>query len=87
MDEISKSQRKRDVEALQALGVKLTRLPQAQLDQLPLPDDLITAINEYKKIKSREALRRQAQYLGRVMREIDVEPILDALKRFESQRY
>lgn len=86
MDTPSKSQRKRDVEALQALAIKLAKLPPAHLAQLPIPGDLLDAIEIYKGIKSNGARRRQAQFLGRVMREIDPEPILAALQKLQAQR-
>jgi ribosomal 50S subunit-associated protein YjgA (DUF615 family) len=75
----SRSARKRAAEALQKLGVGLTRLRPAQLRQLPLPETLLEAILEAQRLRSRVALARQRQYIGRLMREVDAEPIERAL--------
>lgn len=75
----SKSQRKRHAEALQALAVSLVDLPDAQLARIPLPERLRDAIVETRRISSHGALRRQHQYLGRLMRQADEAPIREAL--------
>lgn len=78
----SKSQRKRDVEALQALGRDLTQLGKDQLKKMDLPEKLLVAVLEYKRITSHGAMRRQMQYIGKVMRDIedeDVEAIVEQL--------
>lgn len=74
----SKSQKKRDADALQHLGIKLTALSMAKLDALPLPPNLRQAINDAKSIKSHGAIRRQAQLIGKLMRAADSEAIIDA---------
>lgn len=71
----SRSQRKREVEELQKLGEELVKLPPRQLDNLPLPDILRDAVAMAQRITSHGALRRQRQYIGRLMCEIDPEPI------------
>ena len=78
-DRPSKSQRKRDSHALQDLGERLLALQPARLKALPLPPRLLDAIELALRITSREGLRRQRQYIGRLMREIDAAPILKAL--------
>ncbi|TCJ15977.1 DUF615 domain-containing protein [Parasulfuritortus cantonensis] len=75
----SKSQRKRDVEALQALGRELTQLSKDQLKKMDLPENLLVAVLEYQRITSHSAMRRQMQYIGKVMRDADPEPILEQL--------
>ena len=75
----SKSQRKRDASALQELGVRLCELPATELDVLPLPEKLRDAIDLAKRITSHGALFRQRQFIGKLMRHIDVEPIVVAL--------
>ena len=83
-DHISKSARKREAEALQALGLRLTKLKSQQLEALNLADDLLKSINDYNRFPSREAKRRQLQYVGKLMRRSDVAAIqsrLDALER------
>ncbi|WP_455199947.1 ribosome biogenesis factor YjgA [Kaarinaea lacus] len=72
---VSKSQMKRDMLALQALGEKLVELSTDQLQQLQLPDDLRNAILDAKHIKKRGAIRRQLQYIGRLMRDVDADDI------------
>jgi ribosome-associated protein len=72
---VSKTQRKKQMDALQDLGRELIDLPNDQLKKIKLPEDLLTAIVEYKRITSNGARRRQAQYIGRLMREIDPDPI------------
>lgn len=75
----SKSQLKRDMTALQELGEELLRLQPSRLKRLPLPPDLVDAIELAQRITSREGLRRQRQYIGRLMRDVDAQPIRDAL--------
>jgi len=79
---VSKTQRKKEMHALQALGATLVELAAAQLDELELPEELAAAVREAKRIRSHEGRRRQLQYIGRLMREVDAEPIraqLDAI--------
>jgi ribosome-associated protein len=76
----SKGQRKRDAHAAQALGEKLIALPDAQLSALQLPDALHDAIVAARNIHSRGGGARQRQYIGRLMRDIDPEPIRAALE-------
>jgi ribosome-associated protein len=75
----SKSQRKREMDALQALGVQLLRLNAGQLARLDLPDALRDALAEANRITSHEGRRRQLQYIGRLMRTIDPTPLRQAL--------
>jgi len=71
----SKSARKREYIALQKLGEELILLKDFELDALPLDDDLREAILEARQIKAHGALRRQKQYIGKLMRHIDPEPL------------
>lgn len=83
----SKTQRKKDMAALQALGVRLTRLNAAQLNQVELPERLREAIDAARRITAHEARRRQMQYIGKLMRGVEAAPIEQALERLggESQ--
>ncbi len=72
---VSKTQKKKQMNALQDLGVKLTRLSPDTLKKIGLPEDLLQAVLEHKKITANGALKRQTQYIGRLMREIDPAPI------------
>lgn len=76
----SKSQRKRDMLALQDLGNDLVDLPAQQLGQLSLDPALVEAIHEARRITSREGRRRQLQYVGRLMRNADADAIRERLE-------
>ena len=67
----SKSQRKRDAHALQAIGVQLVALSAAQLAQLALPEALHEAVVAAQRMRSHGARTRQLQYLGKVMRQLE----------------
>jgi len=71
----SKSARKREYIALQKLGEELIALKASDLDRLPLDDNLREAVLEAKQMKAHGALRRQKQYIGKLMRHIDPEPV------------
>ena len=80
----SRTQRKNEDRALQTLGEELTVLPSDQLATLGLPDELLKAIAEARKIKSHGARRRQFQYIGALMRHVDPQPIQAALERLRT---
>ncbi len=75
----SKSQRKRDMHALQALGGDLVRLTRDQLQRIELPDDLREAVEFAHRVTSHEGRRRHMQYLGKLMRQVDANAISDAI--------
>ena len=77
----SKSARKREYIALQKLGEELISLRESELQLLPLEENLHEAILEARRIKAHGALRRQKQYIGKIMRHLDPEPIRAALER------
>lgn len=77
----SKSARKREYLALQKLGEELITLKQSELDTLPLDEDLLEAVMEARQIKAHGALRRQKQYIGKLMRQIDPQPLTAALAK------
>jgi len=72
---VSKSQRKRESTALQDLGKELFELSREQLKKMDLPESLLAALLEAKRLSNHEALRRQMQYIGKVMRNVESEPI------------
>lgn len=72
---ISKSQLKREAEAAQQLGKDLLTLDPNALKTIDLPDNLAKALDEARRIKKHGALKRQLQYIGKLMRSIDIEPI------------
>nr|WP_294840637.1 ribosome biogenesis factor YjgA [uncultured Methylotenera sp.] len=81
----SKTKLKAEADAQQALGVKLSALSKEKLNKLNLPEDLMAAILETKKITANGAIRRHRQYLGKLMREIDPTPIIEQLSRWEGK--
>jgi ribosome-associated protein len=75
----SKSQKKRDMHALQEMGEELVALAAARLDRIEMPEDLRSAIREAQRLTKHEARRRQMQYIGRLMRDVDPAPLREAL--------
>ena len=75
----SKSARKREHVALQALGEQLIALKESDLRTVPLDNSLLDAILDAQRIKARGALRRQKQLIGKLMSHVDPEPIRAAL--------
>lgn len=71
----SKTRRKQDAEALQALGEALAELPAEVLATLELPERLLQALEDYRCIGSHEARRRQRQFIGKLMRDVDPAPL------------
>lgn len=78
----SKSSRKREMHKLQALGEALVALSAEQLTKVPMPDALREAVVDARRFTKHEARRRQLQYIGRLMRNIDPEPIQAQLDVF-----
>lgn len=68
---VSKTQMKKQMNDLQALGMELTKLSSDTLKKIGLDEELFEAIATYKKITSNSALKRQAQFIGRLMRDTD----------------
>ena len=77
----SKSARKREFLALQKLGEDLIALKESELREIGLDETLLEAVLEARRIKSNSALRRQKQYIGKIMRSVDPEPIRAAIMR------
>lgn len=80
---VSKSQIKRDAEALKDLGVALIGLGKNALNRIPLDEDLRIAIELAQKIK-KEGYRRQVQLIGKMLRARDIEPIQTALDKMKN---
>ena len=76
----SKSAAKRAAYAAQELGEALIGLNDAELDALALPEELVTAVRAARRITSRAGGARQRQYIGKLMRALDPEPIRAALR-------
>jgi ribosome-associated protein len=75
----SKTRLKQQMQALQDLGQQLTGLPAERLRDLGLPERLRDAIDQFKRTRSHEGRRRQMQFIGKLMRGVDPEPLRAAL--------
>ncbi len=79
----SKSEKKREVTALQKLGEKLINLSKEQIKNIEMDEELSEAILFGKTIKKKEAFRRHKQFIGSIMRSVDIEPVKKALEQIE----
>lgn len=75
-DFISKTRRKKQVTELQRVGAELVGLSAEQLARIRMPENLREAVEEARRFTRHEARRRQLQYIGRIMRDIDAAPIV-----------
>ena len=80
----SKTQRKKDMHGLQELGAELVELNDEQLASIELPERLLDAIVAAQSISKFGARRRQLQYIGKLMRTVDPEPIREKLAQWKS---
>jgi ribosome-associated protein len=71
----SKTRRKEEMHELQDLGAALVELSLGQLKRIDLPEDLLAAVRDWQRFTKHEAKRRQLQYIGKLMRSLDPEPI------------
>ncbi|HUP98455.1 MAG TPA: ribosome biogenesis factor YjgA [Usitatibacter sp.] len=83
-DFISKTRRKRQMTELQKLGAALVELSPEQLARIDMPEALREAVLDCKRFNKHEAIRRQMQYIGRIMRDIDAGPIAEQLAAFQA---
>ncbi|UPQ88279.1 ribosome biogenesis factor YjgA [Vibrio sinaloensis] len=81
---VSKTEMKRDMEELQKLGEELVELKPSVLEKFPLSEDLAEAIKDAQRFKN-EARRRQLQYIGKLMRFEDPEPLQAALDKVRNK--
>jgi ribosome-associated protein len=79
MEDKSKSEKKREMTALQELGNRLLELSPAQVQNIEMPQEVRDSLLLARTLKSHSALRRQMQYIGVLMRRIDTEPIREEL--------
>jgi len=85
-DEIlSKTRKKAQMHALQKLGIELVDLSKERLASMQLPETLVEAIRDAQRITAHEGRRRQMQYIGRLMRDIDPAPIQERLDVWRGQ--
>jgi ribosome-associated protein len=85
IEHVSKSQMKREMLALQELGEKLVALSADQLGQMDLPTTLADALSQAQSIKKHGAKKRQLQYVGRLMRDVDADDIQNQLDKLTRQ--
>ena len=75
----SKTRLKQAMHELQDLGAALAALPEDRVAALALPESLQSALEEFRRTRSHEGRRRQMQYIGKLMRRVDPEPIREAV--------
>ena len=75
----SKTQLKKTSHDLQDLGVAVVALPEGRLADLAIDDTLRDAIRDFKRTRSHEGRRRQMQFIGKLMRRVDPEPLREAV--------
>ena len=81
----SKTQLKKEADDIQQFGIEISNLPNHKIKELSLSDEIIEAIIFYKEIKKNSAKRRQAQFLGKLLRDFDLANVtqeMDTLKAF-----
>jgi len=81
----SKTQLKKEADDIQQFGIEISNLPNHKIKELSLSDEIIEAIIFYKEIKKNSAKRRQAQFLGKLLRDFDLSNVtqeIDTLKAF-----
>ena len=76
---VSRTERKNAMHELQDLGVALLELPDERLDKLDMEERLRDALTELRRLKSFEAIRRQSQFIGKLLRDADPEPFRAAI--------
>jgi ribosome-associated protein len=84
-EDASKSQRRREALETRKLASTLIGLSTARLEQLPLDSALRDAIEDARRIRSNVARKRQMQYVAKLMRRIDLEPVIAGLEVFENE--
>ena len=84
LEEISKTEVKKEMLELQKLGIKLVDLPDSQLKRMSLPENLVDAISSAKNITKHGGLKRQLKYIGKLIRHLDPEPIIQAMDFIEN---
>ena len=85
----SKTQKKQEMHSLQVTGERLVRLPEERLRKFDLPDELLEALLEAKRISAHGGLRRQLRYIGKLMRGVDMDRLtrdLEAIKTSSAQQ-
>jgi ribosome-associated protein len=79
----SRTQMKREMAALQKLGERLVGLTPDQLKKIDLEPELEEAVDLARTLTKHGAIKRQMQYIGALMRQVDANPIQSALERID----
>ena len=75
---VSKTRKKQEMQDMQAHGARLVQMPEERLRRLDLPENLLSAVLEAKRITAHGGLRRQLRYIAKLMRTVDVNTLLQA---------
>jgi len=78
---VSKTRRKHECDDMQELGEKMITLNKEELSKINMDDELRRAIEEAQRMKSNGALKRQRQYIGKIIRNLDDETLEPQLNR------
>ena len=81
----SRSQLKRDSQELRDMGAQLVQMPNAHLDKIAMDSTLLAAIKEARRLKSNDARRRQIQYIGKLMRNMDLTEMRHSVEKLNHQ--
>jgi len=82
----SRSSKKRAAEQLQKLGEFLVEMAQSEVDRLDISPELKKALSIARSLTKHGAKKRQLQYIGTLMREIDTEPLVDVMEKMATTR-
>ena len=81
----SRSQEKRDAQALQALGERLMGMSEAEWKKFPLEDSVLDALRESRRVRGHIALRRHIRRIGKLLRHTDAEAVQAVLDQMDNQ--
>jgi len=81
----SKSALKREMLSLQKIGADLVSLSPKKLSKITMPEELTEAIMLARRLKNNEGKRRQMQYIGKIMRSVDIEKIAAEMELFDQK--
>lgn len=77
----SKTRKKKAAEQLQKLGEFLVQMSESEVNRLDIPSELKNALSTARSLKKHGAKKRQLQYIGTLMREVDTEPLQDVMEK------
>ncbi len=80
----SRTQLKKAAEHMQDVGERLIKLGNSEITKIPMPEVLEDAVMLARRLTSNEGLRRQRQLIGKIMRKIEAEPIIQALEKLDA---